>query len=216
VRAAVGGAHPVPRGSLRGFDRVALPGAGGSDFVFEARDFALVDAAGASVLVAGTHEVSVDGFGGARWLLDAYAKLGIEFDSVFAWEARPMAAREYFGGMPLATAAKWHFYNFPVAGPRHEGGGGAPPAGPEDPLELLRTVAKAGDFVVFKIDIDADVLEESIVVQLLLDGALGALVDDFFFEHHVRNDVMAMRGWEFAAFVPLQRLASAVPKTVTR
>jgi DNA-binding Xre family transcriptional regulator len=28
--------------------------------------------------------------------------------------------------------------------------------------------------------------------------------------------VMAMRGWEFAAFVPLQRLASAVPKTVTR
>jgi beta-glucosidase-like glycosyl hydrolase len=70
VRAAVGGAHPVPRGSLRGFDRVALPGAGGSDFVFEARDFALVDAVGASVLVAGTHEVSVDGFGGARWAVN--------------------------------------------------------------------------------------------------------------------------------------------------
>jgi len=28
--------------------------------------------------------------------------------------------------------------------------------------------------------------------------------------------VMAMRGWEFAAFAPLQRLASAVPETVTR
>ena len=136
------------------------------------------------------------GFGGARWLLDAYEKLGIEFDSVFAWEARPMAAREYFGGMPLATAGKWHFYNFPVAGPRHEGGGDAPPpAGPEDPLELLRAMAKAGDFVVFKIDIDTEALEESIVAQLLLDGALGALVDDLFFEHHVRNDVMAMRGW---------------------
>ena len=70
VRAAVGGAHPVPRGSLRGFDRVRLPGAGASEFALDARAFALVDAAGASVLYAGTHELAVVGFGGARWAVN--------------------------------------------------------------------------------------------------------------------------------------------------
>ena len=136
---------------------------------------------------------SETGFGGARWFVDAYAKLGIEFDSVFAWEARPVPARDYFGSMPLALAGKWHFYNFPVAGPRHVGGGALP--GPEDPLELLRAVARPGDLVVFKIDIDTEALEESIVAQLLLDQGLGALVDDLYFEHHVRNEVMGPRGW---------------------
>lgn len=136
---------------------------------------------------------SETGFGGARWFVDAYAKLDIEFDSVFAWEARPVSAREYFGSMPLALAGKWHFYNFPVMGPRHVGGGALP--GPEDPLELLRAVARPGDFVVFKIDIDTEALEESIVAQLLLDEGLGALVDDLYFEHHVRNEVMDPRGW---------------------
>ncbi len=130
---------------------------------------------------------------GGRWLVDAYAKVGIQFDGVYAWEARAVAAREYFGAMPLALAGRWHFYNFPVAGPRHDGAARETPAGPEDPLELLRATARKPDFVVFKIDIDTEVLEESIVVQLLLDDELGALVDDLYFEHHVQNKVVL--GW---------------------
>lgn len=135
---------------------------------------------------------SETGLSGASWLVDAYGKLGIEFDAVHAWEASPKNAREYFGAMPLALAAKWHFYNFPVTSPAIAGSGGP---GPENVLEVLRTVARPGDFVVFKIDIDAEVLEEKIVLELLADDALGALVDDFYFEHHVRNSVMGPRGW---------------------
>jgi hypothetical protein len=137
------------------------------------------------------------GLSGAAWLLDAYAKLGITFDAVFAWEATPVSSREYFGSMPLELASRWHFYNFPVIGPRHEGPAASAPGapGPDDPLKLLRTVARPGDFVVFKIDIDAQQLEEDIIVELILDEGLGALVDDLYFEHHVRNPVMGPRGW---------------------
>jgi hypothetical protein len=130
---------------------------------------------------------------GARWLVDAYAGLGIEFDSVYAWEARAVDARDYFGSMPLALAGRWHFYNFPVAGPRHGEAAQGAQLGPEDPLELLRAAARPSDFVVLKVDIDTERLEESIVVQLLLDEQLGALVDDLYFEHHVQNNVVL--GW---------------------
>ena len=137
------------------------------------------------------------GLSGAAWLLDAYDKLGITFDAVFAWEAAPVSSRDYFSAMPLDLASKWLFYNFPVIGPRHDGPAASAPGmpGPDDPLELLRTVARPGDFVVFKIDIDAQQLEEDIVVELVLDEELGALVDDLYFEHHVRNQVMGPRGW---------------------
>ena len=150
--------------------------------------------------VGSTHWAAVPdsetGFFGVSWLVDAYGKLGIEFDAVHAWEASPKNAREYFGAMPLALGAKWHFYNFPVTGPAIAGSGvsGNLP-GPENVLEVLRAVARPGDFVVFKIDIDAEALEEKIVLELLADDALGALVDDFYFEHHVRNVVMGPRGW---------------------
>ena len=137
------------------------------------------------------------GLSGAAWILDEYAKMGITFDAVFAWEATPVSSREYFGAMPLELASRWHFYNFPVIGPRHEGPAASKPGapGPDDPLALLRSVARPGDFVVFKIDIDAQQLEEDIIVELVLDEGLGALVDDLYFEHHVRNPVMSPRGW---------------------
>ena len=62
VLAAVGGRHPVPRGSLRGFERVALAaggGAVGTAFSLGAGDFALTDASGATVLYPGTHFIDV-------------------------------------------------------------------------------------------------------------------------------------------------------------
>ena len=58
VVAAVGGRHPVPRGSLRGFERLALSaggGAVGSAFALGATDLALIDNSGAAVLYPGTH-----------------------------------------------------------------------------------------------------------------------------------------------------------------
>lgn len=62
VIAAVGGRHPVPRGSLRGFERLSLSAGGGaaeSAFSLAAADFALVDNSGAAVLYPGTHFLEV-------------------------------------------------------------------------------------------------------------------------------------------------------------
>ena len=77
-----------------------------------------------------------------------------------------------------------HFYNVGVTdviGAQH------------NPLNLIKQICKPEDFVVFKLDIDSK-FEINIVNQLLNDTELLALVDDFYYEHHVRNDVMRMHG----------------------
>ena len=70
---AVGGAHPVPRGTLRGFERLTLRqggGAAGAGWALGARDLALTDARGRSVLYPGTHFLDVvPRAPGAAWTL---------------------------------------------------------------------------------------------------------------------------------------------------
>ena len=66
----VGGAHPIPRRTLRNFDRLALGSSSGpaaSQWQFTALDLALTNAVGASVLYPGTHTLTVSGFGGIAW-----------------------------------------------------------------------------------------------------------------------------------------------------
>jgi hypothetical protein len=50
---------------------------------------------------------------------------------------------------------------------------------------MLKRIAKPEDYVVFKLDIDNSKIEAMFVEQLLASPELLALVDDFFFEHHV-------------------------------
>jgi hypothetical protein len=113
---------------------------------------------------------------GFRWTVETFERLGVSFDAIFAWEAVPIATADFFGPMPLRLASRTHLYNVPVARP---GAGGV-----ADALSVLREVARPQDFVVFKLDIDTDVLEEEIALALLQDDALAARVDVFFFEHH--------------------------------
>jgi hypothetical protein len=75
-----------------------------------------------------------------------------------------------------------HFYNVGVTDVR---------GAQHNPLNLIKQICKPEDFVVFKLDIDSK-FEINIVNQLLNDAELLALVDDFYYEHHVRNDVMRM------------------------
>ena len=132
-----------------------------------------------SAPVAGQPERS-----GLAWFIDTYKALGIEFDAVYAWEAAVKPARDYFSDMPTRIAARTHFYNVPVT----DAGGGL-----DDVIAVIKTVSAPGDFVVFKLDIDTEHLEESIVLRLLEEADAGELVDDFFFEHHVDCDIM--RKW---------------------
>jgi hypothetical protein len=63
----------------------------------------------------------------------------------------------------------------------------------ENPLAEIKRLCKPEDFVVFKLDIDSK-YEIDVVRTLLADPELMALVDDFYYEHHVRNHVMRMHG----------------------
>ena len=63
----------------------------------------------------------------------------------------------------------------------------------ENPLEEIKRLCKPEDFVVFKLDIDSR-YEIEVVRTLLADPELLALVDEFYYEHHVRNHVMRKHG----------------------
>ena len=123
------------------------------------------------------------GLTGLVWLVDAYARLGVNFDGIYAWEAVGKPARDYFNDMPVEIASRTHFYNLPVS----DVGGEI-----DDVLAVIKTVALPGDFVVVKLDIDAVHLEERIALRLL-EEEVSELVGDLYFEHHVDQDVM--RGW---------------------
>lgn len=136
----------------------------------------------AGATVTGQHRDGELGWSGTEWIYDWYEKRGIVFDQVHAWEPTEQTVNTAALKPGLATAL--HFYNVGIT------------AGKEDehnPLALIRKLCKPRDIVVFKLDIDNE-MELEVVKQLLGDEELLGLVDDFYYEHHVRNDVMAMHG----------------------
>jgi hypothetical protein len=65
----------------------------------------------------------------------------------------------------------------------------------DNPLTHLRSQARKEDYVIFKLDIDNNYVEEQIVEQLLASPELLALIDDFYWEHHVNFQPMTSL-WE--------------------
>lgn len=133
---------------------------------------------------------------GLSWLIKAYEGLGIEFDGIYTWEAKHVHTLEYFSDMPSYLVSRTHFYNAPVA-PGVNGNG------PQAVMTILKSVASPGDFVVFKLDVDSDYLEEELTLDILELDELCELVDDFFFEHHVDTfGVMERVGWSQGSAYP--------------
>ena len=54
-------------------------------------------------------------------------------------------------------------------------------------MHVLKTIAQPEDYVIFKLDIDNTPIEEAIVESLLADPLALALIDDFYWEHHVNQ-----------------------------
>jgi hypothetical protein len=55
----------------------------------------------------------------------------------------------------------------------------------------VEAVAKPEDYVLFKLDIDNNPVEERIVAKLLASPKLLSLIDEFVWEHHVNFAPMA-------------------------
>ncbi len=128
------------------------------------------------------------GNGGASmsWFVNEYRVRGIQFDRIFAWEASRYTDALIYETMPPHIVDRISYYNLPAnqtRGAKH------------NPWRTLRAVATKSDFVVVKIDIDNTPIEEALIDELLADRATSALIDEFYFEHHVRNTPMWHYGW---------------------
>lgn len=130
----------------------------------------------------GKNQKNTNEWTGTEWIYDWYANRGIVFDHVYAWEPRSQALSK--DDLKPEMAKALHFFNVGISDKLNH---------PDNPLYRIRTLCKHRDIVVFKLDID-NPMEMNVVRQLLNDPELQALVDEFYFEHHVKNDLMRMHG----------------------
>jgi hypothetical protein len=103
---------------------------------------------------------------GARWINKRMAQQGVELEHIWVWEAKQMAATDYFAGSTMAERSRTHFYNWGVA------------LGAESPWAMLKQQVKPEDFVVVKLDIDSPEIEIPLAYELLEDKELLGLVDE--------------------------------------
>ena len=111
-------------------------------------------------------------------------------DEIYVWEAREQPEDAYWEDATDDERRKWKprltFYNgIPVsAEPGHE----------DNIITQLNKRCHIDDFCSFKLDIDTPGQERLINNALLSSPSMMALVDEYFFEHHVRNNVMRRHG----------------------
>ena len=148
----------------------------------QSRDYILFGGASASTLArlypgrkylfdAGTRNYASS----LDYLFNTYAAMGIQFDQIFAWEMKPFNHIEYWAGVPDDAVPRLHLYNTPV---------NATPGSKMNPLRIIRQLYRPGDLIVFKLDIDDDLVETSLVDQIAADSDLESMISEMFFEKH--------------------------------
>ena len=123
------------------------------------------------------------GFGGASqsWFIETYEKRGVSWKGIFAWEATPQDSVKTWNLIPAKWKPYYHWYNIPVS---------SVPGDADNALRYISEVARPEDYVLLKVDIDHSETENAIVHQLLASDELLGLVDEIYYEHHVRTKPM--------------------------
>ena len=112
------------------------------------------------------------------YMLDLYAKFGIKFDHVYAYEMARQNPNHVFDLIPENYESAFHWINVGVASERDDR---------RNPLKLLLENYEEDDLVVVKLDVDTPHLERALAQQLLDEPRLAKLIDHFYFEHHVNQ-----------------------------
>jgi len=120
------------------------------------------------------------------WFVCAYLQGGVVFSQIYGWEYSLLDPVAFWKLVPQPLISLYHFFNSPVTAGRTDD---------EAPLRIVKEVARAMDFVSFKLDIDRPEVEIPIALELLRDPELALLVDEFFFELHFRCELMLECGW---------------------
>ena len=147
-------------------DFLMLPSIHGLRRVGRARRAILVDL-GAGLYASGGSrgEPGSSGGGGLHWLINSFRERGVDFDRIFAWEARRLNPATLWGSIPPELVGKISYFNTPVT---------SEPGGAHNPWRVLASVATPEDYVAVKIDIDHSPTELALVDQVPPRG--GAVV----------------------------------------
>eukprot|EP00669_Euglena_mutabilis_P009086 TRINITY_DN4034_c0_g1_i1.p1 TRINITY_DN4034_c0_g1~~TRINITY_DN4034_c0_g1_i1.p1 ORF type:complete len:196 (+),score=23.19 TRINITY_DN4034_c0_g1_i1:474-1061(+) len=120
------------------------------------------------------------------WWMKSLAARGWHFDDVYAWEISPVNHNDYWERVPDEMKPRLHFFNTGTSNdPKH----------PMNPLNFIRRVAKRGDYIMVKLDIDNNPIETGIVDQILKSHDAHPLIDEFVWEHHVKFSPTQWSGW---------------------
>ncbi|KAJ1414785.1 hypothetical protein B484DRAFT_422511 [Ochromonadaceae sp. CCMP2298] len=120
------------------------------------------------------------------WFVCAYLQGGVVFSQIYGWEYSLLDPVALWKLVPQPLISLYHFYYSPVTAGRTDD---------EAPLRIVKEVARAVDFVSFKLDIDRPEVEIPIALELLRDPELALLMDEFFFELHFRCELLMECGW---------------------
>jgi hypothetical protein len=124
-----------------------------------------------------------------------YERRCIDFDAIYAWEAKAVDGPSWWKNAPLKMRAKLHFINAPIEelpstqAPQWSGHRASF-------LALLNETASPDDFVAIKVDIEGQAggPELPIVRAIAEQPELTRLVDEIFFEYHYYFDGIDF-GW---------------------
>jgi len=110
------------------------------------------------------------------WFVQVFENANISFDQIFAFEVTITAPGKVFAELPPRLLPHYHWFNVPIS---------ADPSSPMYALRFIKELARPTDYVLMKLDIDNNEVEEGIVRELLKDKVALSLVDELFWEHHV-------------------------------
>lgn len=107
-----------------------------------------------------------------------------QIDHLFMFEAQSHKPEAIFAPVPATLLSRYSYFNIPVSATK----------GDKFHAWTFLENAKRSEYVVVKLDIDTPSVETPLVEQLVASAKYQTLMDEFFFEHHVKYSAMA-RWW---------------------
>ena len=130
---------------------------------------------GASTWTGGGPGEQEVGASATQWLIELFAKKGVAFDRILAWEATPHTSSRIWSAMPTEIRARTSYYNIPISDDQNSS---------SHPWRHLLELAHPNDFVVVKLDVDHPAIEANLISQLKRDPEILARVDVLLWEQH--------------------------------
>jgi len=126
-------------------------------------------------------------------LLELYQQFGIKFDHYYAFEYTPTPPHRMYAKVPEELMHAYHWYNVGVE---------SSPTSKQNPWKTILSKFNENDLVVIKLDIDTASIEIPLTHELR-EAKYAPLVDQFYFEHHVKVRRM-WREWKWGSNGTLQ------------